>query len=254
MSTRTRTGARSATGRAGEEGGGRTGRIASGLVVALGCVLFLGGFAWGALVYRPYTVPTGSMTPTVDAGDRILAQRIDGSQVRRGDIVVFTDPLWGDVPMLKRVVAVGGDKVACCDKQGRLTVDGKPVDEPYRLDTGGPASPTPFSATVPRGNLFMMGDNRATSEDSRLRIEDADNGSVLRSAVSARADGVAWPLGRAGMVDRTGAFAALPGDGPSEPGPLRAVGGAIGAGVVLIFGGAAYGPVADRARRRRAAR
>lgn len=74
------------------------------------------------------------MTPTVDAGDKILAQRIDGSEVRRGDIVVFTDPLWGDVPMVKRVVAVGGDKVACCDKQGRLTVDGKPVDEPFRLD------------------------------------------------------------------------------------------------------------------------
>ncbi|WP_431965234.1 signal peptidase I [Actinacidiphila sp. bgisy160] len=253
-STRTGTGARTTTGRAGEQGGGRTGRIVSGLAVALGCVLFLGGFVWGALVYRPYTVPTGSMTPTVDAGDKILAQRIDGSQVRRGDIVVFTDPLWGDVPMVKRVVAVGGDKVACCDKQGRLTVDGKPVDEPYRLDTEGPASPASFSATVPRDNLFMMGDNRATSEDSRFRLGDADNGSVPRGTVSARVDGVAWPPGRVGMVDRTGAFTALPGDGPSSPGPLRTVGVAVAAGVVLIFAGAAYGPVADRARRRRAAR
>ncbi|MET9875540.1 signal peptidase I [Actinacidiphila glaucinigra] len=254
MSTSTRTGTRTATGRAGEQGGGRIGRITSGLAVALGCVLFLGGFVWGALLYRPYTVPTGSMTPTVDAGDKILAQRIDGSEVRRGDIVVFTDPLWGDVPMVKRVVAVGGDKVACCDKQGRLTVDGKPVDEPYRLDTEGPASPTPFSATVPRGNLFMMGDNRATSEDSRLRLGDADNGSVPRGTVSARVDGVAWPFGRAGMVERTGAFAALPGEGPSDHGPLRTVGVAIAAGVVLIFAGAAYGPVADRARRRAARR
>ncbi|MFF3254870.1 signal peptidase I [Actinacidiphila glaucinigra] len=252
MSTSTRTDTRTATGRASGQGGGRIGRIASGLAVALGCVLFLGGFVWAALVYRPYTVPTGSMTPTVDAGDKILAQRIDGSDVRRGDIVVFTDPLWGDVPMVKRVVAVGGDKVACCDKQGRLTVDGKPVDEPYRLDTEGPASPMPFSATVPQGNLFMMGDNRATSEDSRLRLGDADNGSVPRGTVSARVDGVAWPFGRAGMVDRTGAFAALPGEGPSAPGPLRTMGVAIAAGVVLIFAGAAYGPVAARARRRAA--
>lgn len=100
----------------------------------------------------------------------------------------------------------------------------------------------------------MMGDNRATSEDSRFRLGDADNGSVPRSTVSARVDGVVWPLGRAGMVARTGAFAALPGDGPSGPGPLRTVGVALAAGVVLIFAGAAYGPVADRARRRRAAR
>lgn len=225
----------------------------SGAAVALGCVLFLGGFGWGALVYRPYTVPTGSMTPTVDAGDKILAQRIDGSEVRRGDIVVFSDPLWGDAPMLKRVVAVGGDEVACCDKQGRLTVDGRPVEEPYRLNTGDPASPMSFSATVPRGNLFMMGDNRATSEDSRLRLDDAGNGSVPRDAVVARVDGVVWPFGRAAMVPRTGAFAALPGGGPSAPGPLRTVGAAIAAGAVLILAGAAYGPVADRARRRRAA-
>ncbi|MGW3246009.1 signal peptidase I [Streptomyces sp. NPDC001070] len=254
MSTSTRTGTRTATGRADEQGGGRTGRIASGLAVALGCVLFLGGFVWGALVYTPYTVPTGSMTPTVDAGDRILAQRIDGSEVRRGDVVVFTDPLWGDVPMVKRVVAVGGDKVACCDKQGRLTVNGKPIDEPFRLDTEGPASPTFFSATVPKGNLFMMGDNRATSEDSRFRLGDADNGSVPRSTVAARVDAKVWPLGRAGMLDRTRAFAGLPGDGPSSAGPLRTVGAAIVGGVVLIFVGAAYGPVAGMARRRRAAR
>ncbi|MEU4091978.1 signal peptidase I [Streptomyces sp. NPDC026673] len=254
MSTSTRTGTRTATGRADAQGGGRTGRIVSGLAVALGCVLFLGGFVWGALLYRPYTVPTGSMTPTVDAGDKILAQRIDGSEVRRGDIVVFTDPLWGDVPMVKRVVAVGGDKVACCDRQGRLTVNGEPIDEPYRLDTEGPASPTPFLATVPRGNLFMMGDNRATSEDSRFRLGDADHGSVPRSAVSARVDAKVWPLGRVGMVDRPRAFAALPGGGPSGTGPIRAVGVSIAAGVVLIFAGAAYGPVAERARRRRAAR
>jgi signal peptidase I len=92
--------------------GGR-GRRLSGLVVALGCVLFLGGFAWGTVHYTPYTVPTGSMAPTISAGDRVLAQHIDGSEVHRGDVVVFNEPTWANVPLVKRVVAVGGDTVSC---------------------------------------------------------------------------------------------------------------------------------------------
>lgn len=248
-------GARTGAGKAKAAGpaGGRSGQIISGLAVALGCVLFLGGFVWGAVVYRPYTVPTGSMVPTVGVGDKILAQRIDGSQVRRGDIVIFTDSLWGDVPMVKRVVGVGGDKVACCDKQGRMTVNGKAIDEPYLNDTKGPASPTGFQATVPKGDLFLLGDNRAISEDSRVRLTDADGGSVPRSAVQARVDATAWPLGRMGMIGRTDAFAGLAG-GTSQPGPLTWVVSAIVAGVVLIFGGAAYGPVAGVLGRRRTRR
>lgn len=109
----------SATGRTGD-GRGKLGSKLSGLAVAVGCVLFLGGFAWAAVVYRPYTVPTESMTPTVNAGDRVLAQRVDGGEVRRGDVVVFTDAAWGDMPMVKRVVGIGGDRIACCEKDGRL--------------------------------------------------------------------------------------------------------------------------------------
>lgn len=109
----------SGTGRT-NDGRGRLGNVLSGLAVAVGCVLFLGGFVWGAVVYQPYTVPTESMTPTVNAGDRVLAQRISGADVRRGDVVVFKDKQWGDLPMVKRVAGVGGDKVACCDSHGRL--------------------------------------------------------------------------------------------------------------------------------------
>ena len=95
------------------------------------CVLFLGGFAWGAVVYRPYTVPTSSMTPTIDAGDRVLAQRVDGGEIRRGDVVVFNDKTWvTNAPVVKRVVAVGGDTVSCCTN-GKLTVNGKQIDEAY---------------------------------------------------------------------------------------------------------------------------
>src|SRR6476660_1118564 len=101
--------------RHGNGGHSRLRGYLSGLAVAVGCVLFLGGFAWGAVEYQPYTVPTDSMQPTDNPGDRVLGQRIDGSAVHRGDVVVFDDPTWGIVPMVKRVVGVGGDKVACCD-------------------------------------------------------------------------------------------------------------------------------------------
>ncbi|WP_351223536.1 signal peptidase I [Streptomyces sp. NPDC002133] len=229
----------SGTGRT-QGGRSRLGSALSGLAVAVGCVLFLGGFVWGAVVYQPYTVPTDSMSPTVEAGDRVLAQRIDGSEVRRGDVVVFTDKVWGDMPMVKRVVAVGGDKIACCDADGRMTINGKAVEEPY-LRTKGPASPTAFNATVPEGQLFLLGDERMGSLDSRVHLQDPGQGSVPRSAVSARLDAVAWPLG--GLVERPAGFAALSG-GVSQPGPVKLVVGSVALGVALILGGAAYGPVA----------
>lgn len=227
--------------------GGRVGRTVSGLVVALGCVLFLGGFAWAAVVYRPYTVPTDSMRPTVRPGDKVLAQHVSGSAVHRGDVVVFKDALWGDVPMVKRVVGVGGDTVSCCDRQGRLLVNGKPVEEGY-LHGDGPASLTDFSTTVPTGELFLVGDNRAVSEDSRIHLQDAEGGSVPADGVRARVDATAWPLGSMGMLARTSAFDALPGGGASPQGPLRLLTVLVIAGAALILGGAAYGPVAQMLR------
>lgn len=228
-------------------GHGRLANLVSGVVVAVGCVLFLGGFAWGAIEYQPYTVPTGSMTPTVHAGDRVLAQRISGSAVHRGDVVVFKDPEWGDLPMVKRVVGVGGDTVACCDKQGRLTVDGKAIDEPYTDKTpGGRASATDFSAKVPANELFMLGDERTSSLDSRVHLQDRQHGSVPRSEIKGRVDAVAWPLG--GFIGRPAAFAALPG-GVSRQGPLKPILAAVVAGAVLIFVGAALGPVLNRLTR-----
>ncbi|WEB40186.1 signal peptidase I [Streptomyces yunnanensis] len=232
------------------DGHGRTtGSVLSGLAVAVGCVLFLGGFVWGALIYRPYTVPTDSMTPTIAAGARVLAEKVNGSEIRRGDVVVFKDASWGDLPMVKRVVGVGGDTVACCSKKGLLTVNGTPVEEPY-LQGDGPASPTLFQAIVPTGQLFLLGDHRNVSLDSRVHLTDGDHGSVPRSAVDARVDARAWPLGSVGMLQRPESFAALPG-GTSQPGPLRPIVLAVVAGAVLILGGAAYGPIARRKGRGR---
>jgi signal peptidase I len=234
---------RGGTGKDGRgSGGGRLGNRLSGIAVALGCVLFLGGFLWAALAYRPYTVPTNSMQPTVQPGDKVLAQRVSGSSVHRGDVVVFKDPLWGDMPEVKRVIGVGGDKVACCDKQGRLTVGGTPVPEPY-LEGSGPASLTGFSTVVPKGELFLLGDNRNVSQDSRIRLTDAQGGSVPASDVKGRVAATAWPLGRMGTVSRTSAFDALAGGGAASSGPLGWLAVMVVAGAALILGGAAYGPV-----------
>ncbi|MFF6790202.1 signal peptidase I [Streptomyces filamentosus] len=233
------------------DGRGRLGSTLSGLAVAVGCLLFLGGFVGGALLYQPYTVPTGSMTPTLAIGSKVLAQRIDGDEVRRGDVVVFKDPLWGNSPMLKRVVAVGGDTVACCDDDGHLTVNGTPVEEPYlRPGPGGSlrASGEDFTATVPADSLFLLGDDRTASLDSRTHLEDAAQGSVPRSTVVARVDTIVWPLS-GGTVERPAAFAALPG-GTSTPGPAVPLMTAIAAGAALILAGAAYGPLSTRLTRR----
>ncbi|GAA2397975.1 signal peptidase I [Streptomyces glaucosporus] len=213
-------------------------------------MLFLGGFVWAAVLYQPYAVPSDSMVPTVNAGDRILVQRVDGDQVRRGDIVVFRDPAWGELPMIKRVVGVGGDTVECCDKEGRLTLNGEALDEPY-LRRDEQASFTDFEAAVPEGRLFLLGDHRIDSVDSRMHLEDAANGSVERDAVVGRVDAVVWPPARAGMTERPRSFADLPG-GVSRPGPLGSAAAAIAGGVALILVGAVAGAItAVRGRRAR---
>ncbi|MEV1083708.1 signal peptidase I [Streptomyces sp. NPDC050211] len=222
--------------------GGRIGQRLSGVAVALGLVLFLGGFAWGAVVYRPYTVPTSSMSPTIDMGNRVLAERVDGADVRRGDVVVFRDKTWvTNAPVVKRVVAIGGDTVGCCT-DGKLTVNGKQIDEPY-LPKGSTAEITDFpTVTVPEGRLFLLGDERQGSLDSTAHLTDAASGTVARSAVSARVDAVVWPMD--GMLQSPSGFETL-GD-LSSPGPLRTIVALVIVGGVLVLGGGAYGPIAKR--------
>ncbi|MEU9106563.1 signal peptidase I [Streptomyces xanthophaeus] len=247
--------------RSGRDGHGGLGNVLSGIAVAIGFALFLGGFLWGALLYQPYTVPTDSMMPSVRPGDRVLAQRIDGDEVRRGDVVIFTDSMWSDSPMVKRVVGIGGDTVKSTGAGGALTVNGVPLDEPFidatqpesglAVPAGEPPAPgTPFEVTVPEGNLFLLGDRRGASLDSRAHLQEAGQGTVARSAVSARVDALAWPSMR--MLERPQTYAALPG-GISQPGPLRLQVVMVAAGAALVVLGAAYGPLVralGRGRRR----
>ncbi|ARQ68242.1 signal peptidase I [Streptomyces marincola] len=226
--------------------GGRAGRVLSGLAVGIGCVLLLGGFVLAAVLYQPYTVPTGSMAPSVASGDRVLAERIDGGDVRRGDIVVFRDAAWGESLMLKRVVGVGGDTVACCAEDGLLTVNGTPVEEPY-LDEEYAAAPVRFEAAVPEGELFLLGDDRTDSLDSRSLLGEAGAGTVPRDAVSGRVEATVWPPDRFGLLAEPEGFGDLPG-GASGSGPLRPIFWATTSGAVLIVVGAVLG----RSARRRA--
>ncbi|MEV7217122.1 signal peptidase I [Kitasatospora cineracea] len=225
------------------------GSIVQGAVIALGFVMLVGGFGTLALQYRPYRIPTGSMSPTLEAGDTVLA-RTDGS-VGRGDVVVFQDPDWGSATLVKRVVAVGGDTVSG-GPDGRIAVNGHQVPEPYL--TPAAMSATEFSITVPEGRLFLLGDFRGNSLDSRSHL-DVAFGSVPASAVKARVEAVIQPLSRAGLKQRTTAFDGLGAPGAHHPGPLVPAAWAAAVGAVLIVVASAVGWVvslAGRLRRRKA--
>ncbi|MEZ0068611.1 signal peptidase I [Streptacidiphilus sp. MAP12-20] len=240
------------------------GGVLQALGIGIGLLAMVGGFVLLAVQYRPYTVPTGSMEPTVKSGETVLAEQVSGSAIGRGDIVVFKDADWGNSAMVKRVVGVGGDVVKCCDAQGRVTVNGVPLSESY-LDTSprspgsggsagaalgaGPATQQ-FSTTVPAGRLWLMGDSRAVSEDSRVHIDQL-GGSVPASAVIGRVEGVAWPLGAARTIDRTSVFDALPGARATDHGPLGLATLATLGGAALVLITAAAGTVAGMAGRKR---
>ncbi|MFJ9817900.1 signal peptidase I [Streptomyces sp. NPDC101151] len=243
----TRTAPRKAGTGTAQAGGSRVGQRLSGVAMALGLVLFLGGFVWGAVIYLPYTVPTSSMSPTISIGNRVLAQRVDGADVRRGDVVVFRDKSWvTDANVVKRVVAVGGDTVSCCT-DGKLTVNGKQIDEPY-LPKGSLAEIQNFpTVTVPKGRLFLLGDERQGSLDSTAHLTDAARGTVSSDAVSARVDAVVWPM--KGMLKRPTGFESL--GALSQPGPLRTIELMVVVGAVLVLGGGAYGSIAKRVGRSR---
>nr|BFD93461.1 signal peptidase I [Kitasatospora sp. Xyl93] len=226
--------------------GRRPAAVLQGVALALGLVLMIGGFALIAIDYRPYKIPTASMHPTLRIGDTVLARKVGGGDVGRGDVVVFRDQAWGSELMVKRVVAVGGDTVATTGAEHRLTVNGQPVEEPY-LATQGRQGDS-FSVTVPQGRLFLLGDNRVGSLDSRTHLE-VDGGTVPADAVEARVEATVLPFDRTGLLDRVTDFDGFAGPKASQPGPLAPFAFASVAGAALILVTSAVGGVAGLARR-----
>ncbi|MEW1698604.1 signal peptidase I [Streptomyces sp. NPDC093249] len=193
---------------------------------------------------QAFVIPSGSMEQTIRISDRVLVDKLTpwfGSRPQRGDVVVFKDP--GDwlppdtVPpaddpvgvkqakqaltfigllpsaddrdLIKRVIGVGGDRVVCCDKDGRLTVNGVSLDEPY-LHPGNPPSSIPFAVEVPPGRIFVLGDHRSDSADSRFHLDEKDRGTVAEEQVVGRAVVIAWPFGHWRSLEERDTFATVP--------------------------------------------
>ncbi|MBQ1096602.1 signal peptidase I [Streptomyces sp. b94] len=191
---------------------------------------------------QAFVIPSGSMEQTIQIGDRVLVDKLTpwfGSEPQRGDVVVFRDPggwLQGEqtakkddpvvikqvkeglafiglLPsddekdLIKRVVGVGGDQVKCCDTRGRVTVNGVPLNENY-LYPGDSPSKAPFDVTVPEGRLWVMGDHRSNSADSRAH-QETDSGTVSEDEVVGRAMVIAWPFGHWTTLDEPKTYASV---------------------------------------------
>jgi signal peptidase I len=175
-----------------------------------------------AFVVQVYRIPSGSMENTLQVGDRVLVNKVvyHVRGIARGDIIVFSgQDSWGpDAPppssdpvvrifddvlsgiglqdnqtyYIKRVIGLPGDHVACCT-DGKVTVNGVPLSEGSYVYPGNPPSTVKFSEVVPSGHLWVMGDHRSDSEDSRYNTGDPGGGAVPENQVVGRAFLIIWP-------------------------------------------------------------
>lgn len=204
------------------------------LVILL--VAIVASFVIKTFFVRSFYIPSGSMEQTLLIQDRILVDEFTPrfSGYDRGDIVVFRDPggwlpvspkpdqpplvaaadwvlsLIGisasdsDDHLIKRVVGVAGDRVVCCNALGQVTINGTPIDESPYLDlAAGQSAPqvVPYDVTVPEGSLWVLGDNRDHSRDSRYNMDQPSEGFVPVDNVVGRAFLITWPFPRFGLLD-----------------------------------------------------
>jgi signal peptidase I len=184
------------------------------LLLALACCAAL--LLVSHFVVEPFQVPSGSMENTLRVGDRVLVDKLAyhfGGAPRRGDVIVFDGKdsfsTTSGTDYVKRVVGVGGDRVTCCDTAGRITVNGRALDETY-LYPGDAPSRVPFDIVVPAGRLWVMGDHRDDSADSRDHLGDPGGGTVPVGKVVGRAEWIAWPPGHWTKLRRPATFADVP--------------------------------------------
>ncbi|MFF3939913.1 signal peptidase I [Streptomyces phaeofaciens] len=177
------------------------------------CLLFL--LVLNAFVVQPFQIPSGSMENGLRIGDRVLVNKLAyrfGAGPRRGDVVVFDGTgYFGNADYIKRVVGVGGDHVVCCDKEGRISVNGRSVDESTFLYPGDSPSSVDFDVVVPEDTLFVLGDHRSSSSDSRDHLGSPGGGMIPVGDVIGRADWIVWPFAHIGRQARPSAYARVPG-------------------------------------------
>ena len=193
-------------------------------IVVIALVL---SFLIKTFLFRAFYIPSGSMEETLEINDRIFVNLLVPQPIdlNRGDVVVFKDTKgWlpetaaqasnpvrdaltfvGLLPdesqqhLVKRVIGTEGDRVVCCDADGRITVNGEPLDEPY-LYPGATPSDIPFDVVVPEGKVWVMGDHRNASADSREHRNGEGGGFIDVADIEGKAVVTAWPLNRVGGV------------------------------------------------------
>ncbi|MEP6527109.1 MAG: signal peptidase I [Nocardioidaceae bacterium] len=233
------------------------------LVMALGLAIVIKTF-----FVQAFYIPSGSMNDTLVKNDRILVEKMSYwfGDVQRGDVVVFDDPGGWLTPeestrasnpvtrglefvglypagghLVKRVIGVGGDHVECCTK-GLITVNGVPLHEQSYLGPGDQPSQENFSVNVPTGDLWVMGDNRDNSADSRAHLGSPGGGFVPENDVVGKVFVVVWPFSDADWLSRPDTF--------GQPG-LEAISGIEQPTAPLLLGVAAAPPLFGVLRRSR---
>lgn len=200
------------------------------VVLAIAILFILTALVRNVLV-DVYYIPSESMEPLLLTGDRVLVSRTEftNAPIQRGDVVVFdgrgsftpwksgnSDMMdaaigagqWlGLVPnnnvYVKRVLGIAGDTVKCCSTGGQLEVNGVPIAEPY-LFAGDAPSALKFEVTIPQGKLWLMGDHRSVSQDSRSLLGAPGGGLISTDRVIGRPVATVWPLGRIHALPRDG--------------------------------------------------
>lgn len=174
------------------------------VIIVLLVRLFLFGF---------YVIPSGSMMDTIEPGDRVITSKLTPKvfKLQRGDVVVFKDPdhwlrqensgkLGGDF-LIKRLIGLPGDTVACEGPGKPVTVNGTAIDESSYIRPGVDPSAFSFSVKVTTGHVFVMGDNRSNSADSRYHQDDSSHGLVPVSDVVGVGLVKYWPLNHISTLD-----------------------------------------------------